>query len=156
TQLDGNQTSPKLEAALKPLDALTMTVEQMERTFPPPAFVALLAEREGAVKREDRDRDPQAYRRQLLAFGKSKGFRPLRELAAQLVAWKLLRAVYSENQLHEVLADFWFNHFNVSLTDNQSRVFVLSYERDALRPHLTGSFRTLVGATARHPAMLTY
>ena len=34
---------------------------------------------------------------------------PLIELSEQ----KLLRAVYSERQLQEVLTDFWFNHFNV-------------------------------------------
>jgi len=26
---------------------------------------------------------------------------------------KLLRAIYSERQLDEVMTDFWFNHFNV-------------------------------------------
>ena len=35
------------------------------------------------------------------------------ELLQELVAQKVLRAVYSERQLQEVLTDFWFNHFNV-------------------------------------------
>jgi uncharacterized protein (DUF1800 family) len=79
-----------------------------------------------------------------------------RELAIQLLSQKLWRAVDSENQLAEVMTDFWFNHFNVSLTDNQSRAYVLSYERDAIRPNALGSVRDLLEATAKHPAMLLY
>ena len=79
-----------------------------------------------------------------------------RELLAQSHAAKLVRAVYAENQLAEVLADFWFNHFNVSLTDPPVRQYLLTYERDAIRPHLSGRFRDLLGATAKHPAMLLY
>ncbi len=31
-----------------------------------------------------------------------------------------------------------------------------SYERDAIRPHVWGKFRDLLGAVAHHPAMLFY
>ena len=79
-----------------------------------------------------------------------------RELVGQLMTQKLWRATEAENQLAEVMTDFWFNHFNVSLTDNQARGYVLSYERDAIRPDSLGDFRDLLGATARHPAMLLY
>jgi uncharacterized protein (DUF1800 family) len=84
------------------------------------------------------------------------GDRSPRELVGQLRTQKLWRAAEAENQLTEVMTDFWFNHFNVSLTDNQARGFVLSYERDAIRPDSLGGFRDLLGATARHPAMLLY
>ena len=67
---------------------------------------------------------------------------------------KLLRAVSSSSQLYEVLVDFWYNHFNVSRS--VSREPTIAYERDAIRPHVTGSFRDLLGATASHPAMLFY
>ena len=77
-------------------------------------------------------------------------------LVGELVTQKLYRALYSENQLHEVLTDFWFNHFNVSLTDNQARVYVLAFERDAIRPHVLGDFADMLQATAKHPAMLMY
>lgn len=69
---------------------------------------------------------------------------------------KLLRAVYDENQLREVLTDFWFNHFNVSLTDDDCRPYVAAYEREAIRPYVLGSFRQMLGATAHHPCMLYY
>ena len=35
------------------------------------------------------------------------------QLVVELSEQKLLRAIYSERQLQEVLTDFWFNHFNV-------------------------------------------
>ncbi len=69
---------------------------------------------------------------------------------------RLLRAVESPRQLEEVMVDFWFNHFNVFAGKGIDRALVSSYERDAIRPYALGSFRTLLGATAKHPAMLFY
>jgi uncharacterized protein (DUF1800 family) len=67
---------------------------------------------------------------------------------------KVYRAVYSNRQLEEVLVDFWFNHFNV--TAAKSSPFVADYEREAIRPHVLGSFKDMLFATALHPAMLLY
>ena len=69
---------------------------------------------------------------------------------------RLLQALNSPRQLEEVLVDFWFNHFNVYQGKGLDRVLVESYEREAIRPHVLGRFRTMLGATARHPAMLFY
>ncbi len=69
---------------------------------------------------------------------------------------KLLRAIYSNRQLNEVLADFWFNHFNVYLDKGADRYMVTSYERDVIRPHVLGKFKDLLLATAQSPAMLFY
>ena len=69
---------------------------------------------------------------------------------------KLLRAVYSERQLQEVLTDFWFNHFNVDVRKIDDRPVVVEYERDVIRPRVLGRFRDLLGATAKSPAMLFY
>lgn len=69
---------------------------------------------------------------------------------------KLIRSVYTTNQLEEALADFWFNHFNVNINDNFVRYSIQSYERDAIRPNALGKFETLLKATAEHPAMLYY
>ena len=73
-----------------------------------------------------------------------------------LVEGKLLRAVYSNRQLEEVLTDFWFNHFNVYLDKGADRFMVTSYERDVIRPHVLGKFKDLLLATAQSPAMLFY
>ncbi len=69
---------------------------------------------------------------------------------------KLLRAVYSERQLQEVLADFWFNHFNVDARKGRDRFLITEYEREAIRPRVLGKFRDLLTATAKSPAMLFY
>jgi uncharacterized protein (DUF1800 family) len=69
---------------------------------------------------------------------------------------RLLRATESPRQLEEVMVDFWFNHFNVFSGKGLDKALVNSYERDAIRPNALGSFRTLLGATAKHPAMLFY
>jgi len=69
---------------------------------------------------------------------------------------RLLQALGSPRQLQEVLVDFWFNHFNVFQGKGLDRVLVESYEREAIRPNVFGRFRTMLGATAKHPAMLFY
>jgi uncharacterized protein (DUF1800 family) len=68
----------------------------------------------------------------------------------------LLRALYSPNQLEEHLAWFWLNHFNVFQYKGPLRALIADYEERAIRPHALGRFRDLLGATARHPAMLIY
>ncbi len=78
------------------------------------------------------------------------------DVAQELAAAKMLRAVESERQLQEVLADFWFNHFNIASQKNQDRWLVSPYERETIRPHVLGKFRALLGATAHSPAMLVY
>jgi uncharacterized protein (DUF1800 family) len=69
---------------------------------------------------------------------------------------KLLRAVYSNRQLEEVLTDFWFNHFNVFIGKGADHYLVTTYERDVIRPHVLGKFKDLLVATAKSPAMLFY
>ena len=69
---------------------------------------------------------------------------------------KLLRAVYSDRQLEEVLTDFWFNHFNIFIGKGADHYLVTSYERDVIRPHVLGKFKDLLIATAQSPAMLFY
>ncbi len=166
TQLQGARPDAEVDDRLQLLDAFAMSAVEIAQTFPRPGELLAAAARRGSVDPEELRRrvkdegmsaeDRRAQRQQIRAWAAEEGYRPQKELIAQLYTQKILRATYSENQLHEVLTDFWFNHFNVSLTDNQSRGFLFSYERDAIRPFLVGSFRDLLGATARHPAMLTY
>ena len=82
--------------------------------------------------------------------------RAARQSINGLAQERLLRATYSERQLEEVLVDFWFNHFNVFAGKGRTAGFLADYERDAIRPHVLGNFRELLGATAHHPAMLFY
>ena len=54
------------------------------------------------------------------------------------------------------MTDFWFNHFNVFAGKGATQEYLTAYERDAIRPHVLGKFRDLLGATAKSPAMLFY
>jgi uncharacterized protein (DUF1800 family) len=74
----------------------------------------------------------------------------------ELTEAKLLRAIYSQRQLEEVMTDFWLNHFNVFVGKGLDRIMLTSYERDVLRPHALGRFENLLVATAKSPAMLFY
>jgi uncharacterized protein (DUF1800 family) len=91
-----------------------------------------------------------------------QGVRPVADrrpgvLLNELMQAKLMRAVYSDRQLQEQLTDFWFNHFNVFVYKDGQEIYLLgTYERDAIRPHVLGKFRNLLGATAHSPAMLDY
>lgn len=78
------------------------------------------------------------------------------QVAEQTASARLARAIDSPRQLEEVMVDFWFNHFNVFEGKGLDRVLIASYEREAIRPHVFGRFRDLLGATATHPAMLFY
>ncbi|HKF02559.1 MAG TPA: DUF1800 domain-containing protein [Candidatus Sulfotelmatobacter sp.] len=69
---------------------------------------------------------------------------------------KLLRAIYSERQLEEVMTDFWFNHFNVFAGKGPERLLLTNYEQETIRPHALGKFEDLLVATAKSPAMLFY
>jgi uncharacterized protein (DUF1800 family) len=77
-------------------------------------------------------------------------------VVSELQQAKLLRAIYSERQLQEVMTDFWFNHFNVFAEKGIDRLFITTYERDVIRPHALGKFEDLLVATAKSPAMLFY
>jgi uncharacterized protein (DUF1800 family) len=86
----------------------------------------------------------------------TEAMRMQRTVLAELSQQRILRAVYSERQLEEVLVDFWMNHFNVFAGKGQVRTYLTEYERDVIRPRVFGKFRDLLGATAHSPAMLFY
>ena len=82
---------------------------------------------------------------------------PERLVVEELIAQRLTRDIYSSAQLQEVMTDFWLNHFNVYLRKNEATPYYLvSYERDVIRPHALGKFEDLLEATAHSPAMLLY
>ena len=97
-----------------------------------------------------------AARREMMTPEQAEAVRMERQVLTELMQAKILRAAYSERQLEEVMVDFWFNHFNVFSGKGQVRVYLNEYERDAIRPHVLGTFRELLQATAESPAMLFY
>ncbi|HEY2029702.1 MAG TPA: DUF1800 domain-containing protein [Myxococcales bacterium] len=79
-----------------------------------------------------------------------------RDFVEKLSEAKLLRAVYSERQLQEVMVDFWFNHFNVFSGKGDEAALLPDYESRAILPNALGNFPKLLEAVARSPAMLVY
>ncbi len=104
------------------------------------------------------DRPLNARQMQAAQEFQAAGFQPgvSVQTAGELVQAKLVRAVESKRQLQEVLADFWSNHFNVDMRKNVDRTLKVLDDREVIRPHLFGSFRELLGASAHSPAMLVY
>jgi uncharacterized protein (DUF1800 family) len=156
-QLDGKQNDDALNSRLKEYDALTMSNEQVLNTFPRNAKILKQAIDEGVINKDSVDKsDKEAYRGKVKAYMEQKGYRPQKELYRQFANQKILTAAYSNNQLQQVLTEFWFNHFNVSATKNDCQQFIPAYERDVIRPNVTGKFGDMLLATAHSPAMLFY
>ena len=159
-QLSANQQDDSVKQLLSGYDALEMSNEEIVTTFPDGPRVLKMAIEEGLITREQaanlKETDKQKYKSQIAAYMAQKGFKPRAELFRQLINQKIIRASYSNNQLQEMLTAFWFNHFNISITKNESARFIMAYERDVIRPNALGKFEDLLLATARSPAMLTY
>jgi len=137
-----------VERRLADFASLGMSTRELIASYPRAKKVA---EAKGVVLE---GKSAEALRAELA--GVVHPFQLPRQVGAELVAARLIRASASRRQLQEVLVDFWFNHFNVSADKGAVRWMVSPYEREAIRPHLLGSFRELLGAVAHHPAMLFY
>ena len=68
----------------------------------------------------------------------------------------LLRAVYSDWQLAEVLADFWHTHFSVEGDKFEVSPVFVHYDRDVIRPNMLGNFRQMLEAVTKSTAMMRY
>lgn len=80
-----------------------------------------------------------------------------RAVVGELQSARVARAVAGNRQLEEVMTDFWLNHFNVFAQKGPPQPYYLvQYERDVIRPNALGTFRNLLGAVAKSPAMLFY
>ncbi|HEV8188054.1 MAG TPA: DUF1800 domain-containing protein [Pyrinomonadaceae bacterium] len=98
----------------------------------------------------------EKYRQVLQDYYRENGLQQPQRIMAELHASRILRAVYSERQLQEVMVDFWTNHFNVFAGKGADRWLLPSYDRDTIRPNALSKFSTLLQATAQSPAMLFY
>lgn len=78
---------------------------------------------------------------------------------------KVIRALYSERQLFEIMVDFWHSHFNVMGWEYGIAPVFQHYDRDVMRGmrpgaggkrYALGNFRALLEEVAKSPAMLMY
>jgi uncharacterized protein (DUF1800 family) len=82
---------------------------------------------------------------------------PRQVVQSELLQSRVMRAVYTQRQLQEVMTDFWLNHFNIFQGKNGEEIYSLvPYERDVIRPNALGSFEVLLLKTATSTAMMAY
>jgi uncharacterized protein (DUF1800 family) len=156
SQLTARTADDSLDAMLKGYDAIRLSNTEVVNLYPRAGVILRMAIQDGIVDKDSVKTDKVAYKEQLENYRQQKGFKPEKELFRQFINQKILRSVYTNNQLQEVLTDFWFNHFNVSITKNDCSEFIPAYERDVIRPNVLGPFDQLLLATAKSPAMLYY
>lgn len=98
----------------------------------------------GAAARDGGEDAKQAYRK------------AAREQYSLEAAARCLVRVTSERPVYERLVAFFVNHFAVSVQKRPVVGLAGAFEREAIRPRVTGRFVDLLVAVARHPAMLLY
>lgn len=83
-------------------------------------------------------------------------FRELRDAYVAAVGGRTSVALASDTPFVERLVHFWSNHFAVSVDKVAVIGLAGAFEFEAIRPHVLGRFRDMLGAVERHPAMLLY
>lgn len=76
--------------------------------------------------------------------------------ATELIAATMLRQIFSQRQLYEVMVEFWTNHFNIAASATPEVYYKVVDDRDVIRAHALGSFPAMLKASARSLAMLYY
>jgi uncharacterized protein (DUF1800 family) len=150
-RIDDDATGERLAR----LEVPHMSERELYETFQKPFFEAL-QERRRRERNGEQANGEEAERQMLEARRRVPRERRPQRIVQELSAAKVIRAVESERQLEEVMADFWLNHFNVSGDKGIDRFLIASYERDVIRPNMWGTFEELLLATAKSPAMLFY
>jgi uncharacterized protein (DUF1800 family) len=163
------------EARLLGLDSLRMSVAEIYEQYPEPAMIArelglrgpgqanqqtksagLNEVQAGSQSEDAANQNQREGRRPLAAYYSEHGLKFPQTLLQELEAQKIIRAVYSQRQLQEVMTDFWFNHFNIYWGKGADRWLATDFEMNAIRPHALGKFKDLLMATAKSPAMMFY
>jgi uncharacterized protein (DUF1800 family) len=80
----------------------------------------------------------------------------LSEMMRAEIAARLRHAITTPNPFAERWARFWSNHFTAATRNVPMRGLAGPYEREAIRPHVFGSFATLLHKASLHQGMLVY
>ncbi|MGV3707318.1 MAG: DUF1800 domain-containing protein [Gemmatimonas sp.] len=158
-----NIADGEMDAFLVHFPSLNAKGAELELKYPPPAqALARLAAQQGVSRDSARilSKDKDARKDNGITAADSLKIRQAAQesyrVVGELSTAKVARAVASERQLNEVMVDFWENHFNIFAGKDRTRYFLPEFETQVIRPNAMGKFRTLLGAVAKSPAMLTY
>ncbi len=127
----------KADEAIGRLEALPIGSGALIARFPKPNMLQKGMERMGVTREPAPDVDKPA------------------ELIQLLQARRVVRAVVSERQLHEVMVEFWLDHFNVFARKRGVMYAIADYEA-SVRRHALGSFEALLIEVAQSAAMAMY
>ncbi|MEM8755262.1 MAG: DUF1800 family protein, partial [Pseudomonadota bacterium] len=145
------QTGPRdaagLIASLGLGDAATRAAEP-GLGGPPLAEQAALFAEFAELRRRNRDDD---LRPQMKVLS-----RRITEAFRRASAARVLASVKSEHGFYERLVWFWADHFAVAARNLHGRALTPRFELDAIRPFVTGSFRSMLRAATTHPAMIWF
>jgi len=153
------------EGKVRELSVLNMPTAELYEKYPQPGQLMRQLQARGmlpaemSMEKPDNNQNPlenEKYRKVLQEYYRENGLERPQRIIAELQASRILRAVYSERQLQEVMVDFWTNHFNIFAGKGADRWLLPAYDRDTIRPNAMGKFSTLLQATAQSPAMLFY
>jgi uncharacterized protein (DUF1800 family) len=150
------------ETKLRELSTLNMTTAELYEKYPQPGQLLRQLQARGMMPEEmsaDATKNPldnEKNRKVIEEYYRENGLQRPQRIISELQASRILRAVYSERQLQEVMVDFWTNHFNIFANKGADRWLLPAYDRDTIRPNALGKFSTLLQATAQSPAMLFY
>lgn len=72
------------------------------------------------------------------------------------VAARIQAPILSDRGFFERLSWFWADHFTTASRNLITKSLTPRLEADAIRPHITGSFRDMLRAVVTHPAMIVY
>ena len=168
-----------VEARLQNIESIHMALAQLAEKYPEPGMIARELGLKGknaapkampaAQANPNGDNAPanqaadaqldlskQENRQMVMEYYREHGLKPPQVLLQDLMQQKLIRAVYSERQLQEVMTDFWYNHFNIFWPKGADKILTTEFEMSAIRPNTLGKFKDLLLATAKSPAMLFY
>lgn len=155
-QLKGEANDKTVVQKISSYEIVSMSNAEIVNTYRRNAQVLKMAMADGVISKDSTDKSKKEFRDKLKAYMEKTGLKSERELVRQFINQKMIRAAYSNNQLQEVMTEFWFNHFNVSFTKRLAAPFIPNYERDVIRPNAVGDFGKLLLATTQSPAMLFY
>jgi uncharacterized protein (DUF1800 family) len=150
-----NGVAPETKDFKQDYEALSMSYEAVQNKYLNPAQLKKALRIEDGISKKDTDITRADYRDAAKEYLQKNNLKLQYGLYEQVVSHKIMQAQYAQNQLKEVMTDFWFNHFNVSVKKNLLQALP-AYEMETIRPHVLGNFEDLLLATAHAPAMLIY
>ncbi|MEM9788776.1 MAG: DUF1800 domain-containing protein [Planctomycetota bacterium] len=138
--------TPAVQSQLAALGVVGYIEDQLAKTAPDPAVEARL----GGFDL------PGLNRRQVYDYLRNDN-NDRDDLMKELTHLAVMRAVYSEHQLFEMMCQLWMDHFNINMHgDGALEHLHIDFQENVIRPNAMGTFRDLLVATANSTAMLAY